>query len=378
MKANTLNESFSSSNRSLVMIADNQANCQELCFLLEQSGYRVAQTKNGAEAINIFQQLRPELVLLNAILPDMLGFECCTKLLTFEENKHTPILIITELEDIFSIENAFRAGATDCIIKPFNYLILRQRVRRLIEQSQLHQKLVAANLELQRLATTDFLTQLANRRRFEEYIHLEWRRMERLQQPLSLILLDVDFFKSYNDTYGHQAGDRALIEIAKAIKDVVKRPDNLIARYGGEEFALVLPNTNMFGAAKVVERICFAIRSLAIPHINSQVSLYLTLSAGLATVIPNHIFNIEQIITAADKALYQAKAAGRDCFKHNNLLLDMQTHRNLPVFMNKDEAQEFFEKARQALESTQLMRERTRLMRKQTRLMREQAQLMRQ
>ncbi|NEU83617.1 PleD family two-component system response regulator [Nostoc sp. UIC 10630] len=332
MKANTLNESSSSNNQSLVMIADNQANRQELCFSLEQSGYRVAQAKNGAEAINIFQQLRPELVLLNVILTDMLGFECCAKLLTLQENKHTPVLMIIEIEDTSSIENAFRAGATDCIIKPFNYLILHQRVRRLIEQSQLHQKLVTANLELQRLATIDFLTQLANRRRFEEYIHQEWRRMKRLQQPLSLILLDVDFFKSYNDTYGHQAGDRALLEIAKAIKDVVKRPGDLVARYGGEELAIVLPYTDMFGAAKVAKRICFAIRSLAIPHINSQVSLHLTVSAGLATVIPNQIFNIEQIIAAADKALYQAKATGRNCFKHNNLLLDMQTPRNLPVF----------------------------------------------
>jgi PleD family two-component response regulator len=212
MKANTLNESSFSNNQSLVMIADNQSNRQELCFLLEQSGYRVVQAKNGAEAVNIFQQLHPELVILNAILPDMLGFECCAQLLTNEENKHIPVLMITEFEDTSSIENAFRAGATDCIVRPFNYLILRQRVRYFIEQSQLHQKLLAANLELQRLVTIDFLTQLANRRRFEEYIHQEWRRMERLQQSLSLILLDVDFFKSYNDTYGHQAGDRALLK----------------------------------------------------------------------------------------------------------------------------------------------------------------------
>ncbi|MEH1999931.1 MAG: GGDEF domain-containing protein [Nostoc sp.] len=134
----------------------------------------------------------------------------------------------------------------------------------MIEQSQLHEKLFAAKEELQRLTTLvtiDFLTQVANRRRFEEYIHQEWRRMARLQQPLSLVLLDVDFFKFYNDTYGHQAGDRALIEISKAIKNIVQRPADLVARYGGEEFVVILPDTDELGATKIAERICFAVRS---------------------------------------------------------------------------------------------------------------------
>ncbi|WP_341530508.1 PleD family two-component system response regulator [Nostoc sp. UHCC 0302] len=319
-------------NQSLVLIVDNEAfNRQELRFLLEQSGYRVAEAKDGTEAINVFQQLHPELVLLDTILPDMDGFECCSKLLSIDENKHTPVLMITEFENTESIENGFRAGATDYIIKPFYWPVLGFRVRRLIEESQLHQKLVAANLELQRLVTIDFLTQLANRRRFEEYMDHEWRRMARLQQPVSLILLDVDFFKSYNDTYGHQSGDRALIEIAKVIQNVVQRPADLVARYGGEEFAVILPETDALGAAHVAQRICSAIRRLAIPHINSQVSSHVTLSAGLATLIPEPSSNFEEMIAAADKGLYQAKAAGRDCFKPNNL----QSICNMRVFLSQ-------------------------------------------
>ncbi|MEH2258883.1 MAG: diguanylate cyclase [Nostoc sp.] len=183
------------------------------------------------------------------------------------------------------------------------------------ERRQLQQKLEAKNEELQQLstiATIDFLTQVANRRRFEEYLDIEWRRMTRSQQPLSLILVDVDFFKSYNDTYGHPMGDRCLSKIARVMKDAVQRPADLVARYGGEEFAVILSNTDIHGAAHIAEKICFAVRKLAIPHENSQVSSYVTLSAGLATVIPISNSNFQKIIVTADKALYQAKAAGRD------------------------------------------------------------------
>jgi len=175
------------------------------------------------------------------------------------------------------------------------------------------------NLELQRLVTIDALTEVANRRGFEEYFYQEWQRMKREQHPLSLILCDVDFFKSYNDTYGHRAGDRCLIEIAQAIKDIVKRPGDLVARYGGEEFAVILPNTDTEGVTYVAEKICDAIRKLAIPHQNSQVSPYVTMSAGFTTVIPQANSDLEEMIAAADRALYQAKTAGRDRFVQNIL-----------------------------------------------------------
>ncbi|MEH2245115.1 diguanylate cyclase [Nostoc sp.] len=196
-------------------------------------------------------------------------------------------------------------------ILDYQFLVASQE----LERRQLQQKLEAANEELQQLsiiATIDSLTQVANRRRFEEYLDIEWRRMTRSQQPLSLILFDVDFFKSYNDTYGHPIGDRCLSKIAKVMKDVVQRPTDLVARYGGEEFAVILSNTDIFGAAHIAEKICFAVRKLAIPHENSQVSTYVTLSAGLASVIPISNSNYQKIIVAADKLLYQAKATGRN------------------------------------------------------------------
>ncbi|MCC5663940.1 PleD family two-component system response regulator [Nostoc sp. CHAB 5784] len=307
--------------QSLVLIVDDEPFIRLILrHFLEREGYQIAEAQNGIEAIKVFKQLHPDIVLLDAMMPDMDGFECCTQLQNFDSSKHAPILMITGLEDQESVDRAFAVGAMDYITKPVHWPVLRQRVKRLIEQSQLQQKLEAVNVELQRLVTIDGLTQVANRRRFEEYFNQEWQRMKREKCPLSLILCDVDFFKLYNDTYGHRIGDRCLQEIAKALKDIIKRPGDLVARYGGEEFAVILPNTDTEGATHVADNICHAVRTLAIPHKNSQVSHHVTISAGFTTEIPQPDSNLEEMIYAADRALYQAKAAGRDRFVQNILL----------------------------------------------------------
>ncbi|MBW4687739.1 MAG: PleD family two-component system response regulator [Komarekiella atlantica HA4396-MV6] len=307
-------------NQLLALIVDDEPFFRTVLRLfLEQDGYRVAEAENGTEAINVFEQLHPDIILLDISMPDMDGFECCYKLHSSNQGQHTPILMLTSVEDERSINRAFAAGATDYVTKPVLLPILRQRLKRLIEQSQLQQKLIAANQQLQLLVNLDELTQVANRRRFEEYLFLEWQRQTRSQQPLSLILCDVDFFKSYNDTYGHLAGDRTLVKIARAIKDALKRTADLVARYGGEEFAVVLPDTDALGAIHIAKTICCAVRTLAIPHRNSLLCSYITLSAGSVTVVPQPNSDFQQIIATADRALYQAKAAGRDRFIHSSL-----------------------------------------------------------
>ena len=307
--------------QSLVLIVDDEPFIRLILrHFLEREGYQIAEAQNGIEAIKVFKQLHPDIVLLDALMPDMDGFECCTQLELLDRNKHTPILMITGLNDEESVDRAFEVGAMDYITKPVHWPVLRQRVKRLIEQSQLQQKLEAINVELQLLATIDGLTQVANRRRFEEYFNQEWQRMKRDKCPLSLILCDVDFFKLYNDTYGHRVGDRCLQEIAKALKNTIKRPGDLVARYGGEEFAVILPNTDTEGATHVANNICHAVRTLAIPHKNSQVSPHVTISAGFTTEIPEPDSDLEEMIYVADRALYQAKAAGRDRFVRNILL----------------------------------------------------------
>lgn len=181
-----------------------------------------------------------------------------------------------------------------------------------IQQSELYQQLQQANQELQRLASSDGLTQVANRRCFDEYLKSEWQRLAREQLPLSLILCDVDCFKLYNDTYGHLAGDDALRQVAKVIAQAVKRPTDLVARYGGEEFVVILSNTNAEGALIVAEKIQANISQLEIPHTSSQICEYLTLSLGVATMIPNYKLSSKILVMAADQSLYQAKIQGRN------------------------------------------------------------------
>ncbi|MTJ49800.1 diguanylate cyclase [Dolichospermum sp. UHCC 0259] len=181
-----------------------------------------------------------------------------------------------------------------------------------IQQAELYQQLEAANQKLQQLANIDSLTQIPNRRAFDEVLEREWKRLEREKAPLSLILCDIDFFKNYNDTYGHQSGDECLKEVAKILHQVAQRPGDLAARYGGEEFALVLPNTNTTGAIYIAEIILAYIRTQNLIHESSQISSYLTLSLGIATIIPQGSCSPKWLIARADEALYRAKLTGRD------------------------------------------------------------------
>jgi diguanylate cyclase (GGDEF)-like protein/PAS domain S-box-containing protein len=181
-----------------------------------------------------------------------------------------------------------------------------------IKQSQLYQHLEQANQELEALAVLDGLTKIANRRKFDQYLEGEWKRLTRERSPLSLILCDIDYFKLYNDTYGHQAGDRCLQEVAQAISKVIKRPADLVARYGGEEFAVILPNTDADGVKYLARQIRLQIEALKIPHINSSVDLYVTISLGVASCIPNGGLGFYALVAAADKGLYQAKELGRN------------------------------------------------------------------
>jgi len=474
-----------------------------LCQAIEQDGYRVVPVAGAEQCLAIYESIRPDVVVLNTMLPGVDGFTCCAQLQASRSNP-PPVLMMTSLEDLETIDRIFAVGAMDYITKPIRLVVLRQRIRRLlqtnrimeelrqqtqrehlvkaitlkirqsldldqnlstsvtevraflnadrvalyqinpgrggtfvvesvkpgwtpvlgiplvdpcfdeeyasqyrqgrvsatndiyqadlpdcyvellarieiranlivpvvykdelwgllcahqcsaarhwesfevellcqlanqmaiaIQQSRLFRQLEEANRHLQRLASSDGLTQVANRRYFDEYLAQEWQRMSREATPLSLILCDIDYFKAYNDAYGHPAGDNCLQQVAIAISESVKRPADLVARYGGEEFAVILPNTGIEGAVQVAEAIRTRVRDLELVQANTQVSQYVTLSVGIACTVPRPARTCPRgeslkaphctllhpesspaaLIAAADRALYQAKAAGRN------------------------------------------------------------------
>lgn len=303
----------------ILLVDDDKFTRIMLQQVLEKEGYQVEAAGDGNECLLVFKRIEPNLILLDAMMPTMNGFDCCHQLRTISGSDYPPILMITALEDPVSVDRAFQVGATDYITKPIHWPVMRQRVRVFIEKSKLYQglgeanrKLKEANLKLHQLASTDSLTTVFNRRYFDEYFHREWRLMARERSPLSLIMCDLDFFKLYNDTYGHQAGDDCLKAIAQAISEVVQRPADLVARYGGEELVVILPNTPVGGAAHIAQKIRSRVKALEITHANSSVSKDVTLSQGIACTIPHHKQSAQILIAAADRALYRAKAKGRD------------------------------------------------------------------
>jgi diguanylate cyclase (GGDEF)-like protein/PAS domain S-box-containing protein len=181
-----------------------------------------------------------------------------------------------------------------------------------IQRDRLHRNLTRANQKLKRFAYLDGLTQVANRRRFEQFISYEWRRLMREQSPMALIMADIDHFKAYNDMYGHQSGDECLRQVAGTLRAAIQRPADMVARYGGEEFAVVLPNTNLEGAETVAQKMRLMVKNQRILHRGSPCSQYVTMSMGIAVLFPHPLKSPDQLVEAADQALYQAKEEGRD------------------------------------------------------------------
>lgn len=297
----------------VILVADDDAFIRHmLTRYLEHEGYQVVEAANGEAALKLYFDHRPDLVLLDALMPGVDGFEVCQRLQTMTQGNLAPILMITGLEDEKSVDQAFAIGVVDYVTKPIHWAVLRQRVKRLIHQHRLERQLREANYQLQQLTVIDSLTQVANRRRFDEYLLQEWDRALRGHLPLSLIIGDLDHFKPYNDHYGHQAGDRCLQAVAQALDHCSSRASDLVARYGGEEFAVILPNTAMAGAMQVGDRLVKAIQALALPHAASPTAPIVTLSCGGATVMPRADLLPANLVLTADQALYQAKGGGRN------------------------------------------------------------------
>lgn len=267
----------------IILVADDDAFIRHmLTRYLEHEGYQVIEAADGEATLKLYFDHLPDLVLLDALMPGVDGFEVCQRLQTQTQGNLAPILMITGLEDEKSVDQAFAIGVVDYVTKPIHWAVLRQRVKRLIHQHRLERQLREANYQLQQLTVIDSLTQVANRRRFDDYLRQEWNRGVRSHLPLSLIICDLDYFKPYNDYYGHQAGDRCLQTVAQALDQCINRTTDLMARYGGEEFAVILPNTTIEGAKQVADRLVKAIEALALPHETYPSGDIVTLSCGVS------------------------------------------------------------------------------------------------
>ncbi|CZT27741.1 response regulator [Pseudomonas cerasi] len=278
------------------------------------------------QAIAQAVQIKPTVILQDLVMPGLDGLTLVREYRSNPLTRDIPIIVLSTKEDPLIKSAAFTAGANDYLVKlPDNielvariryhsrsYMTLLQRdeAYRALRVSQ--QQLLDTNLVLQRLMNSDGLTGLSNRRHFDEYLELEWRRAVREQTQLSLLMIDVDYFKPYNDNFGHLEGDEALRQVAKAIRNSCSRPSDLPARYGGEEFAMVLPNTSPGGARLLAEKLRQSVSSMNIPHMAPAPGSSLTVSIGVATVTPQLGMHSRQLILDADKGLYQAKNNGRN------------------------------------------------------------------
>lgn len=307
----------------VLIVDDLPDNVYLLSTILSGQGYGVRKALNGKQALTTVYNTPPDLILLDIMMPGINGFEVCERLKSDPETSGIPIIFISAKGEAFDKVRAFQMGASDYITKPFQVEEVLARVTHQLSLLRQQKQLQEQNQILKRLVTQDSLTGLANRRRFDECLQIEWQRMAREKTWLSLMMCDVDFFKSYNDTYGHQAGDVCLHQVAQALQNCIKRPGDVVARYGGEEFAVILPHTQLDGAVRVAEAIQREVKALKIVHFKPNTEMnpqlrhnsYVTLSLGIASIVPNRRSSPEQLIQAADDALYDAKASGRDTYR---------------------------------------------------------------
>lgn len=279
--------------------------------------YTVA-TGDSTLALRIFQESRPSLVLLDTTLAEMDGIALTRKLREWEQGNNesgvspwTPIVFLSSLADEQLLAEGILAGGDDFLAKPVSEVVFLAKVRAMLRISTRQQEICRVHRQLKDIAILDSLTGIPNRRHFDDTLAAEWKRCIRTESPLSIVISDVDFFKQFNDIYGHQAGDVCLKAVASSLSESLFRIEDTVARYGGEEFVAILPGTDANGAYAVAERMRQSARDLYIPHergIDGRVSC----SFGVASTRPSLDKAPLQLLRTADAGLYAAKRAGRN------------------------------------------------------------------
>jgi len=320
-----------------ILIADSSEEIRELIrtyltkagcsnFLFAASADQTYQLLRSDEEASWPEHPVVDLILMDIAMLDIPGCEVCHTIRTVECYKDTPVIMLSAAPDMSLLNDAFSSGATDYIKKPIRKIELLARICTALKLKKemasrkawekeiitLATKLKEANEKLNRLSMTDGLTGIANRRLFDKKIEHEWKRAQRAQQPLSLIMIDIDYFKLYNDNYGHQAGDKCLKKVASALKNTLRRPADFVARYGGEEFIVIIPETHCDAASDIAEALRNAVISLNIPHPTPDQNRWVTVSLGVASVTPKEGQPFQELIYKSDTALYKAKHSHRN------------------------------------------------------------------
>jgi len=320
-----------------VLVVDDQSSVRAaIAGQLDSLGHRVLEAGDADWALDQFHRHRPDVVLLDVVMPGEDGYAVARRLRQAEAGGWTPIIFLSVHGEEQNIWRGIQSGGDDYLAKPVSDVVLEAKLRAMQRLKAIQRRLEAVSAEL-RLANEqlrhqtehDELTGLLNRRGFDRLLHGEVLAGFREQQPLTLVLCDIDMFKPYNDELGHVEGDRCLGRIAQILREACLRPRDRAARYGGEEFALVLPNTPKSGAMTLARALRRMVNGVGIPHPRSTVASHVTLSGGITTCIPDAGTTAETMVIRADQALYAAKAQGRDRFFSFEMQLDTEEQRLL-------------------------------------------------
>ncbi|GEM76394.1 diguanylate cyclase response regulator [Vibrio sagamiensis NBRC 104589] len=304
----------------ILLVDDIKIDRKQLAIRLQQQGHDVEAVSSGQEALDIYESFNPELILLDIAMPNMTGFEVSLRVRQ-KFPDWVPIIFLSSYDEPETIAKAIAAGGDDYLIKPVDNLVLNSKLMAMQrialmrrELNRVTRKLDAMNVLLQQQANEDGLTKIYNRRYIDTQLKamIAWHGRHRI--PMAIILIDIDFFKSFNDNYGHIEGDLCLQAIAQQLKATFCRAGEFVGRYGGEEFILLFSSTNHETAEKEAIRANQALLSLDYPHVYSRVSTIVTASQGVFAFQPTGKENISYVYSMADKALYQSKSRGRNCY----------------------------------------------------------------
>ncbi len=316
--------------RTRVMLVDDQNIVAEALkrMLADEPDIDYHYCSDPANAMNEAIVFQPTVILQDLVMPDIDGLMLLKFYRSNPEIESIPVIVLSTKEDPKIKSEAFELGASDYLVKfpdkieviarihahSRSFMAQKQRDEAYRALSEMQIELEAKNIELERLSSQDGLTGIANRRIFDEFTQKEWGRAARDNSQISLVMIDIDHFKNYNDNYGHQGGDDCLRQVAQKLASTVNRPSDLVARYGGEEFAVVMPGTDLEGAKSIAEALCEGVSSLGLAHAHSSTADHVTISLGVASMSPGADGKPEDLVAKADGALYIAKESGRNRF----------------------------------------------------------------